>query len=103
VVVTEDGRADFELLSRRVNGGNRRPTAEHPIGLYVFDVLRHDGRDVCGEPWTARRAILNQIELSERTSGVARTVSYTDNGKAMHQATLAVGAEGTVSKQASSV
>jgi ATP-dependent DNA ligase len=30
-------------------------------------------------------------------------VSYTGDGEAMHQATLAVGAEGTVSKEAASV
>jgi bifunctional non-homologous end joining protein LigD len=103
VVVTDDGRADFELLSTRVNGRNRRLSAEHAVTLYVFDLLRHDGRDMCGEPWTARRAILDRLELSERTSGVARTVSYTGDGQVMHQATLNVGAEGTVSKKTDSV
>jgi ATP-dependent DNA ligase len=45
VVVTEDGRGDFELLSTRVNGRNRLLTVGHPVSLYVFDLLRHDGRD----------------------------------------------------------
>jgi bifunctional non-homologous end joining protein LigD len=103
VVVTDDGRADFELLSTRVIGSNRRLSADTPITLYVFDVLPHDGRDVCGGPWTARRAMLDKLDLAGATSGIARTVSYTDDGEAMHQATLAVGAEGTVSKKTSSI
>jgi ATP-dependent DNA ligase len=103
VVVTEDGQADFELLSTRVNGRNRRLSVEHSVTLYVFDLIRHDGHDLCGEPWAARRAILDQLDLAGATSGVARTVSFADDGKAMHQATLAVGAEGTVSKKTGSV
>jgi ATP-dependent DNA ligase len=103
VVVTADGRADFELLSTRVNARARHPISEHPVTLYAFDLLRHDGRDLCGESWTARRAILDQLDLSGTTSGVVRTVSYSGDGEAMHQATLSVGAEGTVSKKASSV
>jgi bifunctional non-homologous end joining protein LigD len=69
----------------------------------VFNLLRHDGHDLCGEPWTTRRAILDQLDPARATTGVARTMSYTDDGEAMHQATLAVGAEGTVSKRTGSV
>jgi bifunctional non-homologous end joining protein LigD len=103
VVVTDDGRADFELLSTRMNGAKRRPTVQHPVSLYAFDVLRQDGRDLCDEPWTARRAILDQLDLFGSTSGVVRTVSYSGDGEAMHLATLSVGAEGTVSKKSSSI
>jgi bifunctional non-homologous end joining protein LigD len=93
VVITDDGRADFELLSTRVNGRNRRPTSEPPVTLYAFDVLRHKGRNLCGEPWTVRPAILEQLDLAAATSGVVRTVSYTRDRVAMHQATLALGAD----------
>jgi hypothetical protein len=103
VVVTDDGRADFELLSNRVMARSRRLAPEYPVNLYVFDLLRHNGRDVCGRPWTARRKILDRLNLSEKASRVVVTVSYTDDGYAMHQATLTVGAEGTVSKKADSV
>jgi bifunctional non-homologous end joining protein LigD len=64
VVITDDCRADFELLSRRVNGRNRRLTAEHPVTPYVFDALRHDCRDLCDQPWTARRRILDQLDMA---------------------------------------
>jgi ATP-dependent DNA ligase len=76
VVITDDGRADFELLSTLVNGRKCRHTAEPPVTLYAFDVLGHRGRDLCGKAWTARRAILEQLDLATTTSGVVRTVSY---------------------------
>jgi bifunctional non-homologous end joining protein LigD len=98
VVVADDGRADFELLSSRVMTPNRH-TAQYPVTLYAFDLLRHRGRDLCPEPWTARRAVLDQLDLP--TS--ARRSSCTDDGQAMHQATFAVGAEGTVSKKRNSI
>ena len=69
VVITDDGRADFELLSTRVNGKNRASTTDPPVTLYAFDILRHVGRDLCGEPWTARRAIVEQLDLATVTSG----------------------------------
>jgi bifunctional non-homologous end joining protein LigD len=103
VVVTDDGRADFELLSSRVNGRNRRLDSGHPVTFYVFDLLRHKARNLCGEPWTGRRAILDQLDLARKTAGIVRTVSYSVDGEAMHQATLAVRAEGTVSKKMASV
>jgi hypothetical protein len=88
VVVTDDGRADFELLSRRVNGRNRRPPAEYPIALHVFDLLRHDRRDLCDQPWIARRNLLYQFDQASATMGVAGTVWFTDNGQAMHKGNL---------------
>jgi ATP-dependent DNA ligase len=86
-----------------VNGRRRCLTAEHAVTLFVFDVLRHDGVDLCGEPRTTRRAILDQFDLATATSEVVQTASYTGDGEAMHQATLAIRAEGTVSKKESSV
>jgi ATP-dependent DNA ligase len=47
VVVTEDSRADFELLSTRDNARARHPVAEHPVTVYAFDLLRQDGRELC--------------------------------------------------------
>jgi hypothetical protein len=54
---------------------------------------------VCVEPWTVRRAILEELDLAMATAGVVRTVSNSDDGEAKHQVTLAVGTEGTVSKK----
>jgi bifunctional non-homologous end joining protein LigD len=103
VVVTSEGRADFELLSKRISATNGTRNAEHPVTLYVSDLLRHNRRDLCPKSWSARRRVLDKLNLSDTTSGVAQAVSYSNDGEAMHQATLAVGAEGTVSKKMSSV
>jgi bifunctional non-homologous end joining protein LigD len=102
-VVTDDGPADFELLSSRVMARSRRLAPEYPVTLFVFDALRHKDRDLCPRPWTKRRKVLDQLHLSDKTSGVAQTVSYTTDGEAMYKATVAVGAEGTVSKKVASI
>jgi bifunctional non-homologous end joining protein LigD len=103
VVVTDDGRADFDLLSSRMMAPRRRLKAQYPVTFYAFDLLRRNGSALCSKPWSARHAMLDRLTLSAITAGVASTVSYTDDGEAMHQATLAVGAEGTVSKKADSI
>ncbi len=103
VIATADGRADFELLATRLNRRAADPTPAQPVSLYVFDILRHQGRDLRDRPWTERRTILDGLELSNHTAGVARATVVSPDGNAMHQATAAIGAEGTVSKAVRSV
>jgi ATP-dependent DNA ligase len=98
VVATPDGRADFELLTTRLNRRPGDPTAAPPVSLYVFDILRHEGRDLRDRPWSERRSILDDLQLAEHTGGVARPTLVSSDGNAMHQATDNIGAEGTVSK-----
>jgi ATP-dependent DNA ligase len=98
VVATPDGRADFELLTTRLNRRPGDPTPGPPASLYVFDILRHHGQDVRHRPWSQRRAILDDLQLAERTEGAARPTVVSADGNAMHQATADIGAEGTVSK-----
>ena len=103
IVTTPDGRADFELLTTRLN---RRPgdaTPAQPVSLYVFDVLRHQRQDLRDRPWSERRAILDQLDLAQHTAGIARPSVLSSDGDAMHEATAAIGAEGTVSKAVRSV
>jgi ATP-dependent DNA ligase len=101
VVVTRDGRADFELLAARVHG-RRHSSESHPVTFFVFDVLRVGRDQVCGQQWWARRQILDDLDLAAGTGGAAQPSIWSDDGAAMHQATRAVGAEGTVSKRADS-
>jgi bifunctional non-homologous end joining protein LigD len=98
IVVTPDGRADFELLTTRLNRRPGDPTPGAPVSLYVFDILRHHGQDVRSRPWSERRAILEDLGLAERTEGAACPTVVSPDGNAMHQATADIGAEGTVSK-----
>jgi ATP-dependent DNA ligase len=101
IVATPDGRADFELLTTRLNRRPGDPTPGSPVSLYVFDVLRHHGHDLRNRPWSQRRAILDDLELAERTEGAARPTVVSPDGNAMHQATADIGAEGTVSAKPS--
>jgi bifunctional non-homologous end joining protein LigD len=101
VVVTADGRADFELLSGRVHGPRRDPDA-HRVTFFVFDVLQLNGRELANEPWQARRQILDDLDIATPTGGAARPTPWTDDGVAMFEATRSIRAEGTVSKRMAS-
>jgi bifunctional non-homologous end joining protein LigD len=101
VVVTADGRVDFELLGSRVHG-RRRAGDSLPVTFYVFDVLHVDGRDLRDRPWEARRQILDDLDLAGCSGGAARSTIWTADGAAMHEATRSIGAEGTVSKRSDS-
>jgi bifunctional non-homologous end joining protein LigD len=102
VVVTTDGRADFELLGARIHG--RRHTPARPlVTFYVFDVLQLDGRDLTDQPWTERRRVLEGLDLAACTTGAARPTVWSADGFAMHEATRTIRAEGTVSKRSDSI
>jgi ATP-dependent DNA ligase len=103
VVATPDGRADFELLTTRLNRRSGDPAPARPVSLYVFDILRHHARDLRDRPWSERRSILDGLELADHTAGVARPTVVSADGDAMYQATAAIGAEGMVSKAVRSV
>ena len=50
VVVTPDGRADFELLGARIHGPRYDPRSQ-PVTFYVFDVLQFGDQDLRDQPW----------------------------------------------------
>jgi bifunctional non-homologous end joining protein LigD len=102
VVRSPDGRADFELLATRIHGRRHEPDS-HSVTFFVFDVLQFAGRDLTGEPWRARRQILDDLELVARSGGAAGPTFWTADGEAMHQATRAIRADGTVSKRSDSL
>ena len=101
VVVTPDGRADFELLGARVHGPRYGPRSQ-PVSFYVFDVLQFGDQDLRDQPWAARRQVLEDLDVAARSGGAARPTIWVADGAAMHEATRAVQAEGTVSKRTSS-
>ena len=101
VVVTPDGRADFDLLAQRIHG--RRSAYDcGPVTLFVFDVLEAGGVDMREQHWTARRKVVDDLDLAHITDGSTRSTTWTADGIAMHEASRAVQAEGTVSKRADS-
>lgn len=63
-----EGRLDWGQLQRRL--GSAAQIAERartsPASYVAFDVLSLDGVDVCSQPWTARRALLEQLGVDWR-------------------------------------
>ena len=61
------GRPSFEALQQRMGleGGKRVPADRGVAVAYmVFDLLSLDGRSLLDEPYTARRAALEELELA---------------------------------------
>ena len=101
VVVTPDGRADFELLGARIHGPRHDPHSQ-PATFYVFDVLQFGDQDLRDQTWAARRQVVDDLDVAVRSGGAARPTIWVADGAIMHEATRAVQAEGTVSKRTSS-
>ena len=96
IVATPDGRADFELLTTRLNRriGDRTPA--QPVTLYVFDILRHQAK-TSGTDYGAN-GVPSSTGLSLPSTAARPAPPLSPDGTAMHQATADIGAEGTVSK-----
>ncbi|HBO54434.1 non-homologous end-joining DNA ligase [Janibacter terrae] len=104
VVALEDGRPSFGALAERMHVTDARRAARaavaRPVTYMVFDVLRLLGQDLTGQPWTARRALLEQLEL-EGTRW--QTPPVHDDGAGLLAATAEQGLEGIVSKRRTSL
>lgn len=101
VALDPSGRADFELLQRRMH--HTRPSAELlgqvPVTLVVFDLLHHDGEDLVRVPYERRREALLELRLDEH-AGVYVPPSFTGiSGEQMLAAVDAQGLEGVVAKR----
>ncbi len=102
IALNAQGLPDFRTLQERLHVRNRAAVARLvqrvPVTFMAFDLLRLDGVDLTREPLTERRARLNDL-----LDGSAWQVpaSY-DDGQLLHEATLAQGLEGIVSKRVDS-
>ena len=102
VVAMEDGRPSFHALADRMHVSSRpkalRMAATRPVTFMVFDLLRLFGEDLTGQPWSARRRLLEQLDLT----GPHRQVpAVYDDGEQLLAATAEQGLEGIVSKRRS--
>ncbi|MCP4305459.1 MAG: ATP-dependent DNA ligase [bacterium] len=64
VVVVRSGVTDFDALQMRIHPAESRINmlaAETPAKLIVFDVLAHDSRSCLDDPYSERRALLEEI------------------------------------------
>ena len=102
IALNEHGLPDFRMLQDRMHLRNpqtaRRLSASNPATYMVFDLLRLDGEDLTGLTWQERRARLESLGLDSSW----QVPAVYDDGQMLHDATLAQGLEGVVSKRRSS-
>ncbi|MBE1877718.1 ATP-dependent DNA ligase [Myceligenerans pegani] len=104
VALDADGRPSFRLLQQRANLYKERDVerARRRVGVevFLFDVLRSGGRDLTGEPWSARREALELIVSEGRLVHVPPVLDV--GGPAALDASLELRLEGVVAKRRAS-
>jgi bifunctional non-homologous end joining protein LigD len=94
-VVAFDGpQTSFARLQQR----GERPA---PVFYYVFDILRHEGRDVTGLPLLERKRLLRHA--LEWTDPLRLTAHRNRDGEAFYEEACRKGWEGLIAKRADSV
>ena len=103
IALNDRGLPDFRTLQERMHVRSATTAArlsESVPAIYmVFDVLRLDGRELIGMPWSARRALLDDLGLS----GAWQAPAPYDDGEMLLEATRQQGLEGVVSKRRTSI
>ncbi|MGL5864271.1 MAG: non-homologous end-joining DNA ligase [Dermatophilaceae bacterium] len=103
VVALEAGRPSFHALTERMHVTKRAPAqrlmATRPVTLMVFDLLRLFGAELTGQPWYARRDLLDRLALGGPRWQVP---PVHDDGAELVEATREQGLEGVVSKRRTS-
>ncbi|TPG14856.1 non-homologous end-joining DNA ligase [Pedococcus bigeumensis] len=102
VVALDGGRPSFGALADRMHVRDRRKAERlatvRPVTLMIFDLLRLYGSDLTTQPLSARRELLERLDLSGRHWQVPPVY---EDGKELFAATLEQGLEGVVSKRLS--
>ncbi len=100
VVAFRDGIPSFAALADRMHVRDARRAARlatsTPVTYLAFDLLRLYGEDLTAQPLTARRSLLERLELD---GGAIQVPPTYDDGKALARATREQGLEGIVSKR----
>jgi bifunctional non-homologous end joining protein LigD len=93
IVAFQDGITSFQRLQRRA-------IERVPTFLYVFDLLRHDGRDVRSLPLRERKALLRR---ALRFQGPVRLGQHrNERGEELFREACQKGLEGLIAKRADS-
>src|SRR5687767_2212839 len=102
-VLDEKGRPSFRSLAERMHVRDAARAARLarslPVSYLIFDVLELDGTEVCGEPYTRRRSILEGLGLAGDHWLVPPTF---DDGGATMAAAREYTLEGVVAKRRTS-
>jgi len=103
VVALDAGIPSFAALAERMHVSSPRKAAQlataRPVTFMAFDLLRLFGSDLTGQPWSARRELLERLDLS---SSAWQVPPVYDDGEELFEATRERGLEGVVSKRRSS-
>jgi bifunctional non-homologous end joining protein LigD len=103
VVALDGGRPSFGALAERMHVKDRRKAerlaATRPVTFMAFDLLRLYGSELTAQPLSARRELLERLDLDGRHWQVPPVY---DDGHQLFEATLEQGLEGVVSKRLSS-
>ena len=106
VVLERDRPGRFQTLQSRMHLQNVEQVAkqatEAPAALIAFDIL-HDGEgELFAEPWTERRARLEQLLRGNRLTNVRLSETTTDGGRMVERANVD-GWEGVIAKRTTSI
>jgi bifunctional non-homologous end joining protein LigD len=93
VICGPDGKSDFDRMRAVFS---RHGTRE--AFLYAFDLLELDGRDLRGEPWEDRRALLLQV-LADSPAGIRLCEHIDADGAVVFRAACTMGLEGILAKR----
>lgn len=103
VVALDGGVPSFGALAERMHVSSARKAAQlattRPVTFMAFDLLRLFGQDLTTQPWSARRDLLEKLDL--RSSAWQVPPVY-DDGVGLFEATRDQGLEGIVSKRRAS-
>jgi bifunctional non-homologous end joining protein LigD len=101
VSLNESGRPDFGRLQHRMHLHDARAVARlsksDPVFYVLFDVLHMDGRSLLDEPYTSRRAVLEDLTLMGANWQI--TPAHVGEGTTMHAAAKQNQLEGLVAKR----
>ena len=98
VVLAQDGTTSFADLQAAF-----QEDAERDLTYFVFDLLHLDGRNLRGLPLIERKSILARLLADASSGGILRLSEHLDEGaSAVFKQACRLGAEGIVSKLASS-
>lgn len=98
VCLRSDGRPDFAPVRQRLAGSS---THRHPMTLQVFDVLHLDGRSSRPLPYSARRAMLEELGLDGPAWRTPPSV-VVDRAEDFVSRVAELGLEGVVAKRLNS-
>ncbi|MBT8171506.1 ATP-dependent DNA ligase [Candidatus Bathyarchaeota archaeon] len=89
-----------ELMHRRRKYGIKKAMKEHPIVLFMFDILFVDGKDLTQQPYPIRYDFLETVILESKNVKVAKSkiVEKPEQLESFFEMTIAQGSEGIMCK-----